>query len=61
MEYYSSIKRNETVPFVAAWMHLEIIIPTEVIKTKTNTNDTTYVESNKTDTKELIYKMETDS
>ena len=42
-------------------MHLEIIIPTEVIKTKTNTNDTTYVESNKTDTKELIYKMETDS
>ena len=30
MEYYSVIKRNETVPFAATWMGLEIIIITEV-------------------------------
>ena len=30
MEYYSAIKRNETVPFAATWMDLEIIILSEV-------------------------------
>ena len=25
MEYYSTTKRNETMPFVATWMDLEII------------------------------------
>ena len=33
MEYYSAIK-NEIMPF-AAWMHLEIIILSEVSQTKT--------------------------
>ena len=30
MEYYSTIKRNEIMPFVATWMQLEIIILSEV-------------------------------
>ena len=30
MEYYSAIKRNEIMPFVATLMDLEIIIPSEV-------------------------------
>ena len=29
-EYYSAIKRNETVPFAKTWMDLEIIIQSEV-------------------------------
>ena len=30
MEYYSAIKKNEMVPFVATWMQLEIIILSEI-------------------------------
>ena len=30
MEYYSAIRRNEIMPFAAAWMDLEIIILNEV-------------------------------
>ena len=30
MEYYSAIKKNEIMPFVASWMELEIIILSEV-------------------------------
>ena len=29
MEYYSAIKRNEIIPFMATWMGLEIIIPSQ--------------------------------
>ena len=30
VEYYSAIKKNEIMPFVATWMDLEIIILSEV-------------------------------
>ena len=30
MEYYLTIKKNEIVPFAATWMHLKIIILSEV-------------------------------
>ena len=30
MEYYSAIKKNETMPFAETWMDLEILIPSEV-------------------------------
>ena len=36
MEYYSAIKKNETIPFAATWLDLEIIILSEVSQTKTN-------------------------
>ena len=34
MEYYSAIKKNETMPFAATWMDLEIIILSEVCQTE---------------------------
>ena len=38
MEYYSAIKKkNETMPFAATWMDLEIIILSEISQKKTNT------------------------
>ena len=34
MEYYLSIKKNETMPFAATWIHLEFIILSEVSQTE---------------------------
>ena len=34
MEYYSVIKKNETLPFASTWMELEIIILSEVSQTE---------------------------
>ena len=34
MEYYSSIKKNEIMPFSVTWMDLEIIILSEVSLTE---------------------------
>ena len=36
MEYYSAIKKNETVPFAAKWMDLEIVIQSEVSQKEKN-------------------------
>ena len=36
IDYYSAIKKNEILPFAAAWMDLEIIILSEVSHRKTN-------------------------
>ena len=33
-EYYSAIKKNKIMPFAATWMHLEIIILSEVNQTE---------------------------
>ena len=33
MEYYSAIKKNKIIPFIATWMDLEIVILNEVTQT----------------------------
>ena len=37
MEYHSAIKKDEIMSFTEPWMDLEIIILSEVRKTRTNT------------------------
>ena len=61
VEYYSAVKKNETLPFAATWLDLEISLLSEVSQRKTNIIYHLHVESNKNDTKELIYKIETNS
>ena len=34
MEYYSAIKKNEIMPFVATWMQLEVIKLSELSQKK---------------------------
>ena len=57
-----SHKKNEILSFAATWVDLEITLLSEVSQTKTNIIlYHLYVESKKNNTKELIYKTETDS
>ena len=59
-EYYSAIKRNETVPFAKTWMDLEIIIQSEVSQKEKNNyyilTHTCGIQKNGTD--ELICQTE---
>ena len=55
-----SHKKNETMPFAATWIDLEIIILSEVSQTKTNIIYHLYVESLTNDINEIIYKTEID-
>ena len=63
MEYYSSIKTNEILPFAATWMDLEIIILSEVSQTEKDKYHMISLICGilKNDTNEIIYKTETDS
>ena len=57
MEYYSAIKKNKIMPFVATWMELEILILSEVSqKEKDKYNMITDIWNLKYETNELIYK-----
>jgi hypothetical protein len=39
MEYYSAIKKNEFMKFLAKWMDLEGIILSEVTQSQNNSHD----------------------
>ena len=58
MESYSAVRRNERMPFAETWMHLEIIILSEVSQAEKDKYDIAYMQNFKND---LIYKTETDS
>ena len=58
MEYYSTIRNNEIIPFAATWMDLEIIILSEISQRKTNTIYHLYVGYFLKYTNELINKQE---
>ena len=62
MEYYSAIKNNEIMPFVAIWMDLETIIRqiSQTVKDKRHMISLTCAIQKK-DTNELIHRTKTDS
>ena len=58
VEYHSVIKKNKMKPFAATWMDMEFITVNEISLRKTNIVwYHLYVETNKNDTDELIYKQ----
>ena len=58
MDYHSAIKKNETMPFAAAWMDPESVIPSEI--SQTEKENPLYVESKKpNDTNEFTKHKET--
>ena len=61
IEYYSVIKRNKIIPFVATWMDLEVTILSEVKSDKDKQHMISHMWNLKTGIKELIYKAERDS
>ena len=42
MEYYSAVKKNEVMPFVATWMDLEGIMLSEISQTEKDKYGTRY-------------------
>ena len=62
MEYYSAIKKNETMPCAATWMDLERIILTEVsLKEKDKYHIIACTWNLKYDTNENTCKTETEA
>ena len=58
MEYYSSIKKNEIMPFAATWMDLEMITLSAVSQRQRQISyDVAYIQ-NLLKTNELIYKTD---
>ena len=57
MEYYSTIKKNEIMPFAATWMDPEIIISQSNTERQVS-YDTTYMWNLKKGTSEVTYKRE---
>ena len=53
MEYYSATEKNETMPFAATWMDLEIIILNEVNQTEKYKHHLISLICTKKDTNEL--------
>ena len=54
MEYYSTIKKNEMMPFAATWVEVEIMMLSEVDQTERQiTYDTAFMWNLKKDTNEL--------
>ena len=50
MKYYSAIKKNEILPFTAAWMDLKTVILNEVSHTeKEKYHDIAYMQNLKTE------------
>ena len=61
MEYYSDIKKNEIMTFVATQIDIEIIIISEVSQTEKDKYMLSLMWNVKNNTNELIYKTATDS
>ena len=59
MEYYWVIKKNETMPFAATWMDLEIVRLSEVCQTERQKRNSPFMcNMKRKDTNELTYKTE---
>ena len=58
MEYYSAINKNEIMPFAATWMDLKIFTLSEVGQTEKDRYHILLICRIKSDTNELIYKIE---
>ena len=58
-EYYSAIKKNETMSFAATWMDLESLL-LKSDRGRQIPYDTVYIWNLKNNTNNLMYKTETD-
>ena len=56
MDHYSSIKKNEIMPFEAIWVAQEIVILSEVSQREKEKYKITLMYGIKYETNELIYK-----
>ena len=61
MEYYSAIKKNETLPFAATCLELEIVILNELSQMKKDKYHVTYMWDIKDNANGSIYKTKADS